>query len=111
MPITVETYEHGEAWVIKLTGSMSAVDALDLQGKLVPAAAHRPVLTIFDMSGVELMPSLGIGTMMAYTRGVEARGCTVRFAAVQPAVLEMIRRCKLDTVWEIHDTVDAAAGG
>jgi len=111
MPISIHTREDEGVWLVEMAGAMSAVDSLDLHAKLLPAVPEEPRLMVFDMSGVEIMPSLGIGTMMSFTRALEARGCTVRFAAVQANVLEMIKRCKLDTVWSIYPTVEEAKAG
>ncbi|MEM1210329.1 MAG: STAS domain-containing protein [Planctomycetota bacterium] len=111
MPISVEKQMHNDAWVIKLGGKMTAVDSLDLHAKLLPVVPEDPQLIIFDMSDVELMPSLGIGTMMSFTRALEAKGNTVRFACLNDNMAEMIKRCRLDSVWDMYGTLAEAEKG
>jgi anti-anti-sigma factor len=108
MPIAVTTRDDGPDRIVAMAGSMSPVDSLDLHAKLLPTVPDAPSRMIFDLSGVSIMPSLGIGTMMSFVRALEAKGHVVRFAAAQPNVQEVIARCKLDTIWRMHPTVEAA---
>ena len=64
---------------------------------------------LLDCSGLEFVSSLGIGTLVRIQSRLKRQGGTVKLAAVQGVVAEVLRVVHLDKLLQMYDTVDDAA--
>lgn len=86
----------------------AVVELEPLVSTLQAVSAKRPPLAILDLKDLSFISSLAMGVMLAFRRSVVAGGGKVRVASMQPLVLDSFKRARLDRVFEIVDTVEAA---
>ena len=67
-------------------------------------------LVVLDLSGVTIMPSLALGRLMMMANACRERGQTIKLAGLQPQIRRVFAVTKLDTMFEIVDSVQAAIG-
>ena len=107
MKVSVE--EHGEAIVIKLQGEMMlGYEANDFHEAILKALEKNEKKIIVDMENVHYISSWGIGILIyGYTTATNAGG-KFKLAAVPENINDVLRKIKLDKVFEKYATVDEA---
>jgi anti-sigma B factor antagonist len=63
---------------------------------------------IVDMSQVSYMDSSGFGTLLSATKRLRPEGGTVNLVSVNSAIDRMLRITRLNTVFNIHNSVNEA---
>lgn len=64
---------------------------------------------VLDMSTIDFIDSMGLGALVVALKAVTATGGDIRLAGLSPEVGSLIELTRLDKVFDIHETVDAAA--
>ena len=107
MKVSVE--DHSDAIVIKLQGEMMlGYEANDFHEAILKALEKNEKKIIVDLSNVHFISSWGIGILIyAYTTATSAGG-KFKLAAVPEDINEVLRKIKLDKVFEKYATVDEA---
>jgi len=109
--LDVQTDAQGPAdcVTIRLTGdaTLREIDALQLHLRRV--GSTHPRRAIIDLSRVGFMASLALGTLVEFTSGVKTRDGRVAVAGATGMILDAIRRSRLDTLFVVSESVDAAA--
>jgi anti-sigma B factor antagonist len=107
-PLLVRAVDHPSGLIIKVTGDAGVenVSALDIE--LNRIASRHPPVVVFDLSGLEFIASLGMGTLMSFRQTITRNGGVVRIAAAKPAVLDVFKRAALKALFNTCDTVDEA---
>jgi anti-anti-sigma factor len=108
MDVRIETLP--QAVVVHIKGEC-AITLQPLEAMFLRLSAQRPKLVVLDMAGVTFISSLGMGSILAFRRGLVPQGGQVRLAAVQPLVLEAFRRAHLYDVLTFYPTVAEACAG
>ncbi|MGA2497523.1 MAG: STAS domain-containing protein [Tepidisphaeraceae bacterium] len=106
----VEIQQNNDTVVVRLNGAFGQPEADILDLKLPPLADQKPRVVVFDLSGVTLMASVALGTILALNRAVRKNGGKVRLAAPGRNVLGALRFTRIDDILEICASVDAAVG-
>ena len=96
------------AVVLELIGSADVNGAHVLDQHLRKAIAQRPPLTVFDLSHMKYMSSVGIGVLLNYRRHADDWGGKVVLAAPTELVEGILRVARLDSVLPIVPTVALA---
>ena len=96
------------AVVLGLVGSADVNGAYVLDQQLRKVIAQRPPLTVFDLSQMKYISSVGIGVLLNFKRHAEDWGGRVTLAAPTELVEGMLRVAKLDTVLPIVPSVSLA---
>ncbi|HZW45921.1 MAG TPA: STAS domain-containing protein [Microvirga sp.] len=68
-------------------------------------AGHSQV--VLDMSGVEFVDSSGLGALVSCLKRIGPRG-KLAIAGASGAVIRLFSLTRMDRVFSLHDTVDAA---
>jgi anti-anti-sigma factor len=105
MDVQIETLP--DAVVVHIKGEC-AITLTPLEATFLQLSAKRPKLVVLDLAGVTFISSLGMGSMLAFRRGLHSHGGQVRLAAVQPLVLEAFRRAHLYDVFTFFPAVTEA---
>jgi anti-sigma B factor antagonist len=63
---------------------------------------------IIDMNGVTYMDSSGFGTLLGATKRLRPEGGALHLVGARPTVERMLHLTRLDTVIEMHPTLDQA---
>jgi anti-anti-sigma factor len=82
--IEVALFEGAEELVVRLTGEAGVRQASDLEAALLRISARRPRLVTLDLSGLNFICCLAMGSLAAYRRGAVRAGSRVRMAATLP---------------------------
>ena len=112
-PPAVKVEAAGNVLIARLLVRMlddSAVRALgraieDACWSLAPVTIEAVVI---DMSAVAIVPSLALGLLVRLGDQCQSRRQTLRLASLQPQVRRVFAITRLDSVFEICATVDAA---
>ena len=80
-----------------------------LQQEICAAGEASPDLpVVVDMSNVQSLPSLSIGTLVGLLQKFKQDRQRFMLAGLQPYVREVLTTCRLDKLFEICDSVDDA---
>lgn len=113
MNTTNLTVEHSDQpWGVLLTvrGNAGVANIAALDRHVLPIVASRPALVVVDMSAMDFISSLGIGSIMSVQQGLRPKG-RVRLAGPNAEVRRMLERSRVDSLLEVFDTVEEAASG
>ena len=74
----------------------------------MPLTASHPPLVVFDLADLTFISSLGLSLLMEFQRGLNRHGGQVRLVNPKPAVHDMLKKCRLDTVLIVAPSMDHA---
>ena len=100
----------GEVTIIGLAGKiMSSQDTTDLQGEIRKAIENSTRKVVLDLSAMDWMNSTGLGAIVAASGRLRNAGGMLKLAAPNATVGHLMELNKLNLIFEIHPTVEAAA--
>lgn len=99
-------HETGVA-IVKIEGE-ARLQLRDLQVELDRLSAEHPPAVILDLAGLTMMSSLGMGLFVSLRNSLKRRGGRLLAAAMQPMVLDSFKRARLDGIFELFETLEAA---
>ena len=67
-------------------------------------------LVVIDLSRVAILPSLALGGLLEIANACKARQQTLKLAGIQPQIRKVLSVTRLDTLFPIVDSVEAAVG-
>lgn len=109
MAMELATSRVGDVTVVAVSQlTIAYADLEKLQQELFAAIDGEASRLVLDLAGVASMDSFGVGVLMSAYRRMAKKGGTLKLAAVTPRVRSALAISKVDTVVEIHDTVEAA---
>jgi anti-sigma B factor antagonist len=83
-----------------------------LSDQLTPRIRSQPgIRLLLDFGHVQRLSSVALGMLTTLLIRVLAQQGQMRLAGLKPKVREELAVTKLDKVFDIHDTLDAAAAG
>lgn len=107
----VTTHTDGDVFVIglhgKIMGDPETAEIMDTM-KEAMYANHRKV--VLDLSGVDWMNSTGLGTLIAAQGLLREVASELKLAGLNESVRSVMTVNKLNLVFDIHPTVEAASG-
>jgi anti-sigma B factor antagonist len=106
----VSTERKGSAVIAKVRVKLLDDNSLRLLSQLIDQSAGTEGVStvIVDLSKVELLPSLGLGMLLQMSTKCKTRQQSLKLACVQPKVRQVFTITKLDRVFDLSDTVEAA---
>jgi anti-anti-sigma factor len=104
--------ELAEAIVVHvLVTSLDEEELRRLQGAVRAAADANPGRPcVLDLARVEFLPSMSLAALIRLHTEFQTRQQRLALAALQPQVRDVFLTTRLDRLFELHDTVAAAAG-
>jgi anti-sigma B factor antagonist len=107
-PIAIERL--GNAVVARVHVKLLDDKDLKLLSRLIDEAAVTGDVNLFviDLSRVQMLPSLGLGTLVQIANKCRARQQRLKLAALTPQIRQVFTITKLDRVLELSDSVEAA---
>jgi anti-anti-sigma factor len=84
--------------------------ALDqMQAEVAAAATQHPNLpVVLDLTGVNYVPSMGLGTLVMLMRHLKSSNQRFILVGLQAEVRTVLAITRLDKLFEIHTNLDAA---
>ena len=105
---TVVVSDVPTAVVVKISGEMR-IHCEPLEIEMRRVLARHPKVVVFDLSELSFTSSLGMGQLVNCHRNQKLHGGVMRLAAVQPLVLDSLRRARLLEIMHDFATVKDAA--
>lgn len=99
---------HDDWTVIRLEGSLDTLVARDVQRELLDLLETSPGPWYLDMEGVELIDSAGLAALVKFYREVRTRGGRMALCGVQREPMRVLHTTRLDRIFSIYPTSDAA---
>jgi anti-sigma B factor antagonist len=109
--LQIESHEERGCLILRLVGDAGVTSAPMLESELKAASDRNPPLVVLDLSGLEFISSMSMGMLVAFQTRIVKGGGRCRVSGVRPAVGDALRRVHLDSVFDMHPTVEAAMAG
>ena len=108
-PVVIESTDTGVVarLNVKLLDDATVRRADELADKAACGRAGVNYI-VLDMSRVQIVPSLGLGALLQLMSKYKERNQRVRLAGVQSQVRTTMAITKLDKVFDLYETVEAA---
>jgi anti-sigma B factor antagonist len=106
MDITANPVAGG--MVVTLQGEIDLYSSPRVRERLLGLLKERPSRLIVDLSAVPYMDSSGIATFVETLQQVRKQQGVLRLVGLQANIREVFRFARLEQVFAICDTVDAA---
>jgi anti-sigma B factor antagonist len=94
--------------VLFVTGEIDIYTAPLFKQAVVNLVSDGNSNVIIDLSGVSFMDSSGFGTLLGATKRLRPLGGGLHLAGANSTIQRMLRLTRLDTIMQIHDSVDDA---
>lgn len=103
-----EIQPHEQVLLVRVKrSSLDETSTRTLVSDVLAAAAIKPhVPIVLDLSRVRFAPSVSLGLLVQLSRSFKLDGRRIAMIGIDERVLGVIRVTRLDTVLEIHDTLD-----
>jgi anti-sigma B factor antagonist len=103
-----EKMERGDVTIFSLKGNLDALTAPSLKKEIESLLAARKINVVFDLSGLELIDSSGVGAIVSLFKRVRTLQGDVKIARLSGQPSEIFKLLRLDRAFEIFDTIDGA---
>ncbi len=100
--------EQGGVTVFSLKGNLDALTAPTLKKEIESLLAARKINVVFDLSGLELIDSSGVGAIVSLFKRVRTLQGDVKIARLAGQPAEIFKLLRLDKAFEIFDTIEIA---
>lgn len=94
--------------LVTLSGRADLAADHDLAQLVTRLAAARPPVLIFDLSGLTLITSLALGHLVSLWHALKLHKCRMPLTGLQPDILGVLEKARLNAYFEIHPTLDQA---
>ncbi|MFO0836766.1 MAG: STAS domain-containing protein [Phycisphaerales bacterium] len=109
-PLQVNFEDRGTMVVVTPMGEISYSEATSFRAVLKRAADLSRPRIIIDLSRVDYMNSPGVATLVEALQNARRNRARLILVGITPRVLAIFQIARLHTVFEIRDTLEAAAG-
>ena len=107
MAFAIRAEPAGPAVVLAVEGDVDIATAPALREALAEVlGTHKGV--VVDLAAVPFMDSTGLGVLVAARNRAAAAGCAFVLARPQRIVRKALRLVQVDTVVDVHESLDAA---
>jgi anti-sigma B factor antagonist len=100
--------EQGDVTIFSLTGNLDALTAPSLKKEIEALLAARRINVVFDLQGLELIDSSGVGAIVSLFKRVRTLQGDVKIARLAGQPAEIFKLLRLDRAFEIFETIDEA---
>jgi anti-anti-sigma factor len=98
-PLIVEVQDQDpRAVVVKVTGEVR-LDIKPMDGAFLRVSALHPKAVVLDLTGMTFISSLGMGSIVAFNKGVKRGGGKVIACGTRPMVMDAFKRARLHEIF------------
>ena len=108
LKLSVEARNHGDVIVVHCQGRIVYRDEAAALSRVAGEVLHNGTKLVLDLSGVSSMDSAGIGELALLQTWAKERKAELKCAAPSIVVQTLLDLTNLDSVLEVHPTVDSA---
>jgi len=105
--LNIETQEISGTHVVSIEGDVDLSGSPQVRTALL-AVCGKTALTVVDMTGVSSIDSSGIASLLEGHQQAKKKGCQLILAASGDSVMRVLGLAKLDDVFQLATTVEAA---
>ena len=106
--LKIEVQKQGSSAVVRLYGSAGIYDDVKLRRSLEKLAEEKVHITVLDLTDLDFIESAGLAAIVSgHLKNRHHQG-EIRLAAPNAAVLEVIQKTRLDTLFPIYGSVEEA---
>jgi len=95
--------------VLQLKGNLDALTAPELRPTIDELVSNRKTQVVFDLHGLTLIDSSGVGAIVSLFKRVRLLGGDVKIACLTNQPKEIFRLLRLDRAFDLFETVEEAA--
>jgi anti-sigma B factor antagonist len=99
---------HNRAVVLELRGEIDMKCAPRVKAKLGEIYSGKPPVLVVDMTEVKFMDSSGLATLVGALKWCRMNNSELRLAGLAQNVRSVFEICRLQTVFQIYDSIDEA---
>ena len=112
MELSLATHSVFDRVVLEIGGEIDVYTAPRLRERLVEVVGSGGTHIVVDLAKVDFLDSTGLGVLVGAHRRLRAGGGSLNLVIPHERLLKIFRITGLDTVFEIHSSVqDAIPGG
>jgi len=105
----LQTHEDGSVTVLTVTGDLVIGEAESTFKKTVTRLLEEGrTRLLVDLSGVGFLDSSGLGALVRALTQSQKEGGQTKLLGAGPQIRKLLQMTKLDSVFEIHDDMEAA---
>jgi anti-sigma B factor antagonist len=97
--------------LLEVTGDLDAANSQILRDALVPAIDQEGGVIVIDMTEVNYIDSVGLGTLVAGLKRANEHGAQLRFVVTNPQIQKVLNITGLVRVLDVYETSDSAVAG
>ena len=110
LKLSLETRNRGDVIVVHCQGRIVYRDEAAALSRLVGEILEHGSKLVLELSGVSTMDSAGIGELVLLRTWAQERNAELKCAGANPIVRTLLELTNLDSVLEVHPSLDAALG-
>jgi anti-sigma B factor antagonist len=111
MELSLATRSVSNHTVLEIGGEIDVYTAPRLRERLIEMVGAGERQVVVDLGRVEFLDSTGLGVLVGAHRRLRAGDGSLSLVCPHERLLKIFRITGLDSVFEIHSSVDAAVGG
>ena len=103
--------EHGSAIVVEFMASrITNINEIRIIGDALSelTTKRQPELLILDLGKVNYLPSAMLGKLAAVRKAVRSYDGQLKLACLRDSVAQILQMTRLDRIFDIYESVDAA---
>jgi anti-anti-sigma factor len=108
LKLSVETRNQGDVIIVHCQGRIVYRDEAAALSRVVGEILHKGTKLVLELSGVSSMDSAGIGELALLQTWAQDRKAELKCAGANSTVRTLLDLTNLDSVLEVHPTLDAA---
>jgi len=108
LKLSLESRNRGDVIVVHCRGRIVYRDEAAALSRVVGEVLQHAGRVVLDLSAVTTMDSAGIGELALLQTWAQERNVTLKCAAPTPVVRTLLDLTNLDTVLEVHPSLDSA---
>lgn len=108
MGLKVSTREQNGVVIVDCAGRVVFGDEAIQLRETVKGILEKPRPVVISLKDVSYVDSGGLGTLVGLFTSAQRAGATIKLAALNSRVIDLLQITKLVTVFELFDSVEAA---
>ena len=100
--------QRGNATVVTVAGDVDLQQATVFQQQMLGLLDRKPPLVVIDLTDVPYMDSSGVASLVKVLSRSKKQNTSLKLAGLNPRVRGIFEITRLDTVFQMTDTVDEA---
>lgn len=111
MDLRIDVTERGDWSVLQVGGEIDIATAPRLREQLIRLVNDRRFNLVIDLEGVDFIDSTGLGVLIGALKRVKSHDGDLQLVATDSRILKVFEITQLDTIFQIHQSLDTVVVG